>query len=372
LLTGKCLLVNGGNTCYINSVIQLLFSVRSFIDFIREHDNDLIDKISVNNTKAEAAKADADKAEAEAAAATAAAAAEKAAAVAAATANKIELEDLNDAIKAATEARNAATLAAIEAAEAAAAAVATERWAVASTCKDDDIQRAKNLIKAFRIIYDEFINRPEGTVINLNEIKINTNDTKGTKKKSLFTLFRELFGGSIGQQDVEEFLSLIYGKLDCLDTHPFKGLGYLDEIKTANIVYRIQIKDISNNKLYADNVEGLINDPVNQQTLIKIKINDENTNLILLLGRTVNVKLTDPIKPTPEIEIGGYQYILKGAILHYGDDFNSGHYTYLVCNDKGEPDYIISDSVVNKIDIAKLGEDVYEKIYLLNYERVVL
>ena len=78
-------------------------------------------------------------------------------------------------------------------------------------------------------------------------------------------------------------------------------------------------------------------------------------------------KLSDSIKPDNPLQIGSDSFQLKGCICHDGET-NSGHYVYLVFDDKGKPIKYISDSRV--YDIDPKNTDHLKRGYLYYYRKI--
>jgi hypothetical protein len=74
---------------------------------------------------------------------------------------------------------------------------------------------------------------------------------------------------------------------------------------------------------------------------------DEGTCLIIKLGRHLDTgdKNTYPITPDTTLTVSGKTYTLQGCIIHVSVVAESGHYVYIVYNSKGDPIQVIDDDI---------------------------
>lgn len=90
----------------------------------------------------------------------------------------------------------------------------------------------------------------------------------------------------------------------------------------------------------------------------------------------INTKINNEIIPEKLIKVGKFKYILKGFIIHWGGNANSGHYVYVSYNSDGDvtlptPYTVYDDSDVLKgIDYEKSEKKFVNNGYVYLYKRI--
>jgi len=264
-----------------------------------------------------------------------------------------------------------------------------------SNCHKNDKESVYKVIGALKIAFDTFTEN-RNSVISLKDIKFEESNVYD------ILLNNANFEEPRNQQDTNEFLMSIIGKIDCListnDTFKF----FFDSIYHK---YRKTIYCVSENQRVKEQISNVLNLQINKtsttiQELIEIyqmeeeekdksKLNDckspsnpegyiraskieikslETTEyyIISLVRFTGNQKIDQKIFPNKIIVINDIKYIIKGCINHLGNSQSSGHYVYSVYNE-GVPSFTINDSKIEKPysedEIARLGYVyLYKKI----------
>ena len=94
-------------------------------------------------------------------------------------------------------------------------------------------------------------------------------------------------------------------------------------------------------------------------------------NLVIMLKRFKydtngeQKKIIDEIIPNNILNINDIEFKLQGCIISLSDTMTSGHYVYLVFNDVGNPEFIMDDSVNRYADLTYLTHG-----YLYYYRRI--
>ena len=88
-------------------------------------------------------------------------------------------------------------------------------------------------------------------------------------------------------------------------------------------------------------------------------------------GNVINFKkskISNRIVPDKYIQIGNVQFIIQGIIVHSGINggINGGHYVYVVYDNMGEPNIEISDDSIGNINM----QNVYSGGYVYYYRRI--
>ena len=130
-------------------------------------------------------------------------------------------------------------------------------------------------------------------------------------------------------------------------------------------------EDLLSKRSKSSNPEGICGNTSGKVKYTKtesIHVPEENTTLIFTLKRFNNDlrKINTMVKNTPIIDVDNKTYILYGVVLHIGNRVNAGHYVYVVCNNEGNPSYVIDDSRITKFN----RDDFEMNNYILIYKRI--
>ena len=112
-----------------------------------------------------------------------------------------------------------------------------------------------------------------------------------------------------------------------------------------------------------------------QNKRLQIEFTENTTNLIIKLKRftSSNRKINTHITPEVILDFNTIDlehpqdvlFILQGCIIHLGSTMRSGHYVYLVFDDSGKPQFIMSDSSITDVDDTYLTDG-----YIYYYRRI--
>ena len=105
-------------------------------------------------------------------------------------------------------------------------------------------------------------------------------------------------------------------------------------------------------------------------------INDSLTTLIFSIKRFnydqstgSRIKLNNKIDTVKQIRINNINFLIQGIIIHSGDA-SGGHYVYLSFNENGDPHTIISDSSITPCNNSSYFKNYQNNGYVYYYKRI--